>query len=219
MEVVFSWVKNIVVFFLVFTLLEEMLPDSDYKKYIRVAGGMVFILVVFSPLLKLLNMDDSMNYFFQWESFKTALAKNQYAGYDSFDVEAAAGQKESWVFSQYKENIQEQICLLIENEGYSVYSVHVQVDESGESDTFGSIRSVEIVLEQSVYRGEEEHDIQVESVEPVIINGSDNSNQGKQNSFCPVSSEDQLKIKQLISNNYGVSMNGISISMEDDGHG
>lgn len=219
MEVVFSWVKNIIVFFLIFTLLEEMLPDSDYKKYIRVAGGMVFILVVFSPLLKLLSIDDSMDYFFQWESFKTALSKEQYPGYDTFDGQAAEGQKESWVLSQYKENIKEQIRLLIENEGYNVYSVHVQVDESGESDTFGCILSVEIILKQHTDGGEADNDIQVESVEPVIIDGSNNSNQGKQNRLSPVSGEDQLKIKQLLSNNYGVSMNDISISMEDDRHG
>ncbi len=142
MDAVFSWVKNIIVFFLVITLLEEILPDSDFKKYIRVAAGMVFILVVFSPLLKLFGVSGSMDYFFQWESFKSAIGKTAVSG--DFDGEAVQSRKEAWILAQYKENLGEQIQLLVENEGYIVQAMTLSVDEDAQSDTFGSVLGISL---------------------------------------------------------------------------
>lgn len=148
MEAVFSWVKNIVIFFLVLTLLEEILPDSDYKKYIRTAAGMVFILIVFSPLLKLFGMDRSMDYFFQWESVKNALVYDNTVQLEGFDEAAAAREKEAWVLSQYKENLKAQIQTLVENQGYEVRELEVSVEEDSSRGDFGSIKEIALVLRE-----------------------------------------------------------------------
>ena len=149
MDAVFSWVKNIIVFFLVITLLEEILPDSDFKKYIRVAAGMVFILVVFSPLLKLFGVSGSMDYFFHWESFKSAIGKTAVSG--DFDGEAVQSRKEAWILAQYKENLGEQIQLLVETEGYIVQAMTLSVDEDAQSDTFGSVLGISLDISPKVH--------------------------------------------------------------------
>ncbi len=234
MEAVFSWVKNIVVFFLVLTLLEEILPDSDYKKYIRAAAGMVFILIVFSPLLKLFNVDGSVDYFFQWESFKNALAFDDGASLDSFDGSAAALQKESWVLDQYKGSLKEQMQALVENEGYTVASLEIDVEEDKDSEDFGAVMEVRLVLgavaddrilEGSGSAGDEEAQNDkgsskvepVEKVEPVAVDGLEapvtakNENKASDEAFLP--------LKELLSANYGVPVNQIVITMEGGSHG
>lgn len=177
MEAVFSWVKNIVIFFLVLTLLEEILPDSDYKKYIRTAAGMVFILIVFSPLLKLFDMDRSMDYFFQWESVKNALAYDSTVQLEGFDEAAAAREKEAWVLSQYKENLKAQIQTLVENQGYEVRDLEVSVEEDSSRGNFGSIKEIALVLREPSgdFAGAAADVEKVERVAPVEIGGTADS--------------------------------------------
>ena len=145
MEAIFSWVKSIVVFFLILTLIDEILPDSDYRKYIRLAGGMVLILIVFSPVLKLFNMTDSMDYYYQWESLKTAVAGSSLVS-GEFDGEAADSRKNDWILSQYEENLGEQIAALVKNEGYGLDIVTVSVNEDDASAEFGQIQTITLEI-------------------------------------------------------------------------
>lgn len=145
MEAIFSWVKNIVVFFLILTLIDEILPDSDYRKYIRLAGGMVLILIVFLPVLKLFHMTDSMDYYYQWESLKTAVAGSSLID-DGFDGAAADQRKNDWILSQYEENLGAQIAALLENEGFGLDAVSVSVNEDDASEDFGQIQAITLEI-------------------------------------------------------------------------
>lgn len=227
MEAVFSWVKNIVVFFLVLTLIDEILPDSDYRKYIRLAGGMVLILIVFSPVLKLFDMSDSMDYYYQWESLKTAAAGNSLI-LDGFDSQSAGERKNDWILSQYEGNLREQITTLVENEGYGVDSIQVQVDENEAGEDFGKV----LALDMQIYKPEAafaagkqgEALAPVETIAPVapvdIGDAEDDDSDGgsgtvaagsSAESGSAITSDEILALKKLLSCNYGVHMNQISI--------
>ncbi len=244
MEGIFSWVKNIVIFVLVLSLIEEVLPDADYKKYIRAAAGMVFILVVFSPLLGLFNMTGTVDYYFQWESFKTAFAGSGLAEESSFDEEALEARRQAMVISQYENNLKEQIRVLVENQGYNVAQVGVCVDESQDGETFGAVKSIVVRL-----RGNNENDSQaddptganptssqaddptganpaasgtepeIQAVEPVVIGETDSENEGEKQkdrtSAAGTSSGAYAELRRLLSENYGVHMNNISIIIGD----
>ncbi len=218
MEAIFSWVKNIVVFFLILTLIDEILPDSDYRKYIRLAGGMVLILIVFLPVLKLFHMTDSMDYYYQWESLKTAVAGSSLID-DGFDGAAADQRKNDWILSQYEENLGAQIAALLENEGFGLDAVSVSVNEDDASEDFGQIQAITL----EIYRigdtaaagngganAEIGADVKpVTPVAPVRINESaavtDEPDAGA------IASDEILALKKLLSGNYGVHMNQITI--------
>ena len=251
MEAIFSWVKNIVVFFLVLTLIDEILPDSDYRKYIRLAGGMVLILIVFSPVLKLFGVSDTVDYYYQWESLKTAVAGNSLIS-DGFDSQSAGERKNDWILSQYEDNLKTQITTLLENEGYGVDSIQVQVDENEAAEDFGKV----LALDMQIYKmggasapagaaagsadgygsggGENDGGVAdgetsgagrpvetvtpVETVAPVDIGGAENGGSdggvaagGFPESVGAIASDEILALKKLLSGNYGVHMNQISI--------
>ena len=49
MEAVYGWVKNIIYYMIFLSVVNNLLADSKYGKYIRLFSGMVLILLVVSP--------------------------------------------------------------------------------------------------------------------------------------------------------------------------
>lgn len=57
MEWVLSFIKNICVFTLVMTLVLNIFPESNYRKYIKLFAGFLLLVLVMQPILKLKNID------------------------------------------------------------------------------------------------------------------------------------------------------------------
>ena len=213
MDGIFSWVKNIVFFFLTVTLVEELLVNEKNKKYVHMAAGMIFILVVLSPVLKLFNVSGSVDYFFQWESFKTAMSDPDLFAAGEFDADALEQARSGMILKEYKDRLEEQICFLVQNQGVTVGDVIVSVDENMDSPLYGSVCQVTLYVEPGGGKtsGGDTLGEGVEPVEKVEIGQATQTEQplGKQQSF--ISGETEAKIKQIIGENYGVYEENIII--------
>ena len=65
MDLVYEWMKNLVFYSLLVSIVTNVMPNSEYQKYIRFFLGMLLIVVAVTPVLKVLNLDETMdtNYF------------------------------------------------------------------------------------------------------------------------------------------------------------
>ncbi len=54
---IYEWIQNVAFYLVLITVLLHMLPDSDYRKYIRFFTGLVLILLLVAPVLKLCHAD------------------------------------------------------------------------------------------------------------------------------------------------------------------
>lgn len=52
-EMIYSWVQDLVCYYILISAVLNFLPDNSYKKYIQYYMGLLFILVILSPLLKM----------------------------------------------------------------------------------------------------------------------------------------------------------------------
>lgn len=57
MEFITSWVTNIIVFVLLATVIDLLLPNSAMQKYAKMVIGLLLIAVIISPILKLFQSD------------------------------------------------------------------------------------------------------------------------------------------------------------------
>ncbi|MBA9027389.1 stage III sporulation protein AF [Peribacillus huizhouensis] len=57
MEFITSWVTNIIVFVLLATVIDMLLPNSSMQKYAKMVIGLLLIAVIISPILKLFQSD------------------------------------------------------------------------------------------------------------------------------------------------------------------
>ncbi|PAC29394.1 stage III sporulation protein AF [Caldifermentibacillus hisashii] len=57
MELLSSWIQNIILFILLSVVIEMLLPRSDMQKYVRMAAGLVLLILILTPIMKLFAMD------------------------------------------------------------------------------------------------------------------------------------------------------------------
>lgn len=58
---VYQWARNLAVYYIVLTALMHIMPDSQYGRYVRSFMGLLLILIVASPLLDLLHLEERMD--------------------------------------------------------------------------------------------------------------------------------------------------------------
>jgi stage III sporulation protein AF len=52
-----EWVTNIIIFILLATVLDMLLPNSSFQKYTKIVTGLILIAIILSPVLKLFSSD------------------------------------------------------------------------------------------------------------------------------------------------------------------
>lgn len=54
---IYEWIQNIAVYLILVMAVMQAIPGKDYKKYIQFFSGLVLILLLMSPILKLTGME------------------------------------------------------------------------------------------------------------------------------------------------------------------
>lgn len=57
MSIFIQWIQQIMIFFILVTIIEMLLPNSTLKKHIRLAIGLVLILLFIQPIFNLFKVD------------------------------------------------------------------------------------------------------------------------------------------------------------------
>ena len=65
---IYEWMENIAFYLVLLVAVMQMIPGEHYKKYIRFFAGMILILMLSVPVLKLFGMSG-----FQMEEYKKEL--------------------------------------------------------------------------------------------------------------------------------------------------
>ncbi len=75
LDYIYEWIQNIAFYLVLVTAVVHMMPDSDYKKYIRFFTGLVLILLILTPILKIFRMDDWITDIYKSEDYKEQIKK------------------------------------------------------------------------------------------------------------------------------------------------
>ncbi|MBU8879337.1 stage III sporulation protein AF [Bacillus sp. FJAT-29790] len=57
MEFIKEWITNIILFILLATVIDMLLPNSNFQKYTKMVTGLLLIAVILTPVLKLISHD------------------------------------------------------------------------------------------------------------------------------------------------------------------
>lgn len=58
-EQIYDWIQNITVYLIVMSAVIHIIPGREYVKYVRFFSGIVLILLLFGPVLKLMGMEQT----------------------------------------------------------------------------------------------------------------------------------------------------------------
>lgn len=199
-----EWVITIVSVIIFVTFIEILIPNSNYKRYINVVIGFLLMIVILTPLTKLISgqIDFEEEILKISNQLELSTAQNRINNIQYSNDEA--------VITLYKSEISKQIKNHIEyNTRYVTDTILIEVeDDNNNSTQFGLIKNLNITLKEKTENVEPIS----KTIEPVQINvslGGKNNNTVEVNSILINNGEDL--IKEDISNLYNVSEDDINI--------
>lgn len=72
-ELLTQWIVNLTLFSLFSSVLNKLVPGKTYIPYIRIFNGIMMILILFQPMLKLGGLEQEIEFHFMEEIYETEL--------------------------------------------------------------------------------------------------------------------------------------------------
>lgn len=129
-----EWIQEIVVLLVLATFIDLALPSSSLKKYVDYAVGLILLLLLLSPIMRLMAQDIDISAMLAFSE--------QYAG--RVVVTEPLSDNSSWL--AYQLVLEERVRQLVqESEGVRSVNAQVTVDKNSASSSYGN--PTDIVVE------------------------------------------------------------------------
>lgn len=87
----YEWIRNVAFYLVIITAVIQILPNDTYKKYIHFFTGLVLILLLMTPILKILGMENLSASFWKKEGLKLKMEEiekeTEYLQEENIEVE------------------------------------------------------------------------------------------------------------------------------------
>ena len=193
MSTVLEWVCDIAVYLILITIILQVIPKR-FRKYINFFTGVLLIILVISPVTGLFSVDVALADYFEMEEMRQALN-------DMEDmIKFTENVSEEKLIDNYSGQIKSKISELIKGYGFRITDVQVGWNLDEETDKYGSIDSIYIVLDEKRTQGT----IVIEPVKIAI---------GEQKTD-PYTEKEIKEMKKIIADFYNLENSHINIMIQ-----
>lgn len=164
MDFLKEWVTNIILFILLATIIDMLLPNSSMQKYTKMVTGLLLIAIILSPIFKLISKDFE-SAIAEIPSYQSSSENNMKNLIDDKKKEIQASQhayilKEMAV--QLRKDVEEE---LMDQYGLEIANIDISLKDENNTATIENLQKVTILLKQP-----ETGVKTVEAVKPIVIN-------------------------------------------------
>lgn len=209
MNIISNWIKNIVFYMILNTIIMNLLGNSRYKKYVSIISGLILVMIVITPLLKILHLDDELDYNIRSNEFAVEAAdfKNSLSLMEKSKIDL--------IFKDYKEKMRSQVDEIAWSQGLYLVTFNIDLDNDPDSEGFGEIVSMDLVLSERLIEDvDNKKEIIIEEVRISKIKPNEKNDLDFQEKFY---SPAEIKMKIKLSDFYNIPTDNINISIERDG--
>ncbi|MDR7856143.1 stage III sporulation protein AF [Tissierella sp.] len=189
-----SWLKDIVVLFILISIVELIMPKGNMKRYINLVIGLLIVYTIINPFTKLLKLDFSLdqevfNYFQEEEILSS----------HNFSI-----QQDELIENLYKDKIIKELTEVVEdNTNYSIIDISIGIKNSKEE--YGEIDFFNLIVSKKDKKDNNDKKIAIKKIVPVDA-GNNSEIQSK------VESNEVNELKDFISSKYSIEKEKIAIS-------
>lgn len=120
-EELYSWMKDLALFYLLFSVFLHLVPDQAYERYIRFFMGIILILMICSPLMTLLGKGEE--FLKSFESFYTGEKR-------ILEEQSLKDIGEQYLKKSYEEEMQRQITATLLEKGFYAKTVELKMTDT-----------------------------------------------------------------------------------------
>lgn len=199
-----SWIQGIIVAVVIATIIEMILPDGNSKKYIKIVIGIYIIFNIITPII-----DKFAGTEFSLDSIIDISKYEQEKSLYEIDTNKLENNNQSNVKEIYILNLKKDIKAKIEDKGYMVNSVYVDVEDNDEY----TIKNIKLVVHKKESNKEENNQVNSINVEKVNIQIeiSNMESEVDETETNTLTSKEKEEIKKHISSTYEVNEKNIEI--------
>jgi len=145
MDFLKEWITNIILFVLLATVIDMLLPNSSMQKYTKMVAGLLLIGIILSPVLKLVSNDFEAA-LAAIPGIKTSEEKNMEKLIELQKKEIQASHR-AYILEQMavqlKKDAEEE---LMDQYGLEIADIDLRVDENSKSDFPENLKSIVVHL-------------------------------------------------------------------------
>ncbi|TAH66647.1 MAG: hypothetical protein EWM47_09940 [Anaerolineaceae bacterium] len=213
MNEIYEWVRNIVIYLILNTIIMNLLGNSSYKKYVSIISGMILLLIVVSPFLKLINMDEILDYYLNTNIYQTDVSDFQN------ELRIMEDKQKEAVFAGFTERIKDQVADILQDDNLYLYDVDVVINQDTESGSFGEIISLTV---NAGYLEDEAIPVQMIDIDKIVISNIKKDKSGDyindeygEKAMQNLPSPQEIHIKKRLSDFYNMKQDNINISIKE----
>ena len=219
MKGVLNWAGNILFFLVFLTVLENLLPNKKYGRYIRLFTGLVLILLIVQPVTRGLNLEERLARSFE------AITFQQQADDLSREIMGIEQQRLQQIMGSYEEAVEADLNAMTEEMGYVSKGTHVVIEKNVDSQAYGSVVRIEMEVMET-REGKEEQDDAIQAVNPVELvtikvteeetaEGISKETREETKSLSELSQEGTLnQLKRKVETYYGLETGKVEIKVQ-----
>ena len=149
MEELVVWVKNIAIFYIIASLIIQVIPGKKYIPYIKAFLGIVTIILLMKPIGDLFSLEDKFVNNLQIK-LNTQMEEEL-----KRDLELVGQYQREVIVGEYLEEMKNQIKEYVEGQGavYNACDVNFNLDENSES--YGTIEGITLDISLIPLEGED----------------------------------------------------------------
>ena len=195
-----DWITNIIIFVLLATVIDMLLPSSNMQKYAKIVTGLLLITIILTPLFKLMStdFDEVMNSI----DFNGTSQNNSVENVIEMKKKEIQASQHAYILEQMAVQMKQQAEKeLMDEHGKVIEKITVQADDL--DNVPDSISEVSVLMKDK----ESETDSTIETVQNVEI---DTGSEARKNT----SEEDTSRLASLLAEKWNLTPDKIIIIVE-----
>lgn len=205
MEGLYSWVGNLTFYLIFITVVNNLLPNRRYERYLKLFTGMVMILLVLQPITGSLRLEDRIAYYFESITFRNESVdlKKELLGMED--------QRLTQMIDQYEKAVASDVGAMAEDMEFFVRKTEITIEKNQEEEAFGTVTHIRMAVSREEIMDVAEDGMDpIEAVEPVRIGESQ-----EQPVEAAAPDEGLNRLRRKVEGYYGLQTTDVEIWLEE----
>lgn len=200
-----SWAQGIIVAVVIATIIELILPEGSFKKYVKAVIGIYILFTIIAPVIgKVSKKDIDINDILNTQKYEQEISKNNNDIYKKFESNNSRTIKDIYV-----SNLETDIKSKLKDKGYEVTNTYIKV-KNDKNYSIDKI-SVDVVKKENSKQNEKEN--KNESIENISINIQiSNDKNSEESKTVSINETEKQNIKKYLSDTYQLEETNIKIN-------
>ncbi len=209
MEIIYQWMRNILIFIIAVTVLFQLIEKTSYRKYAGFVTGMILILLIVKPLLSVSGKDQGFWYLLESYDYLFEVEDNSEALIGAQDT------RNSIILEEYKEVLKKQTERKKKKKGLTILSMDAEFEDSLSKANYGALKSLQVIAgyQKDSSKTKEERKVAIDKI--VVEIGEKKKEKSNSSELSPLA----LSTKNLLADFYNLDAQHIHITIQEDGNG